>query len=327
MTGLGVGVGLMRWLNSCYRFANISLGASGLKNAGWTVTAWILPIVNLFKPYQIVNEIYKIGSLMYSGAEDWKKEHGSRLLLSWWIFCAVTHLVGTIFSKSLLPSQMHKDLSINGVIFNLTLIAFICTFSIVFAGLWFVVANTLTQRLIARAALDAQSRKLKYSGTTELSANPERAVADVPAAIRSPNVKSLDQSTAPQSEDAWYEQAYEELVNGDFAKATWARALAETCGDDAKARGVYIRLRVAYLTGATDAPLTKEAEPIKEKFKQVEEVKLAAYGRDRITRTSKRVAKNEKQRQENHEWILAGIILVGLFALFAILGSILSISS
>ncbi len=56
LTGLGVGVGLMRWLNSCYRFANISLGASGLKNAGWTVTAWILPIVNLFKPYQIVKE-------------------------------------------------------------------------------------------------------------------------------------------------------------------------------------------------------------------------------------------------------------------------------
>ena len=49
--------------------------------------------------------------------------------------------------------------------------------------------------------------------------------------------------------DALYEQALDELDSGKTSKATWARAMAEGAGDDAKTRAVYIRLRVSQLLG------------------------------------------------------------------------------
>jgi len=92
LTLIGVGLALVKWLNACYRFAKDSIGASGFKNEGWTAWAWIVPIINLFKPYQIINEIYKAGAPGYRNPDDWKKESGSGLLLTWWIFWVVTHL-------------------------------------------------------------------------------------------------------------------------------------------------------------------------------------------------------------------------------------------
>jgi hypothetical protein len=55
---------------------------------------------------------------------------------------------------------------------------------------------------------------------------------------------------AMHDDDMFYEQALDELENQQFVKATWARALAETNGDDAKSKAGYIRLRVAQLKAA-----------------------------------------------------------------------------
>ena len=54
------------------------------------------------------------------------------------------------------------------------------------------------------------------------------------------------------SDDAWYEQALDELESGQTVKAAWARALAEANGDDGKAKATYIRLRVAQLRSAQE---------------------------------------------------------------------------
>ena len=48
-------------------------------------------------------------------------------------------------------------------------------------------------------------------------------------------------------EDAWYEQALDELNSGATVKATWARAMVEGAGDDAKTKAAYIRLRLVQL--------------------------------------------------------------------------------
>lgn len=83
LTILGVGLGLVKWLNTCYGYAKETIGASGFKNEGWTAGGWIIPIFNLFKPYQVINEIYKAGSPTYAVPDGWKKESGSGLLLAW----------------------------------------------------------------------------------------------------------------------------------------------------------------------------------------------------------------------------------------------------
>ena len=68
LTLIGVGIGLVKWLNACYRFAKQTIGATGFKNEGWTAAGWIIPIFFLFKPYQIINEIY-CAAPDYSGHE------------------------------------------------------------------------------------------------------------------------------------------------------------------------------------------------------------------------------------------------------------------
>lgn len=49
-----------------------------------------------------------------------------------------------------------------------------------------------------------------------------------------------------RAEDSWYEQALDELEKGETIRGTWARALAEANGEEARAKAVYIRLRVKH---------------------------------------------------------------------------------
>ena len=51
LTWIAVGLALVKWLNSCYRYSSEGMGAIGFENDGWTTVAWIVPILNLFKPY------------------------------------------------------------------------------------------------------------------------------------------------------------------------------------------------------------------------------------------------------------------------------------
>ena len=39
LTMIGVGFGLVKWLNACYNFAKLTIGATGFKNEGWTASS------------------------------------------------------------------------------------------------------------------------------------------------------------------------------------------------------------------------------------------------------------------------------------------------
>jgi hypothetical protein len=211
LTLIGVGLGLVKWLNSCYRFAKEFIGATGFKNEKWTVVGWIIPVFNLFKPYQIINEIYKAGSQNYSRADDWKKENGSWLLLTWWIFWAVTHFFMWIFGKEMLKKSLRGDLTLLQLIGLYEIQAWLFAFSILVAALWFIVAGSLTQRFLNR------------------STKPSR------------NTVSVD-------DDHSYKTAYEEMSSGQFQTATWAKAFANAEGNQDKAKALYIKYRVEQLS-------------------------------------------------------------------------------
>ena len=85
----GVGFCLVRWLGVCYQFAKGPLKATGFKNDKWTIAAWIIPFLNFFMPYLVINEVYKTGAKNYKRGDDWKKEKQSLLLSLWWIFWIV----------------------------------------------------------------------------------------------------------------------------------------------------------------------------------------------------------------------------------------------
>lgn len=169
LTMIGVGLGLVKWLNSCYQFAKESLHATDFNQERWTVAGWIIPIFNIFKPYQVINEIYRAGSLTYNSGDDWKKERGSGLMLTWWIFWVVTHLIiVTIGRETFKNASLNGDFTIPQIIGVYEVSAWICAISIVIAGLWFVVANHLTQRLVDRSSRYAPLPKLSPSDSTSI---------------------------------------------------------------------------------------------------------------------------------------------------------------
>lgn len=267
LTMIGVGIGLVKWLNACYSCAKNSIGASGLANEGWTTWGWLIPFFNLFKPYQVIAEIYKVGSPSYAGSEDWKRESGSGALLAWWIFWAITHFIMWMMFKTIMSSNFGENATMRGAIMATQLQAWTCVVSLAIAGMWFWVANLLTQRLLDRNAISANSPPLQYAYQTPASATrsaqPAPAPVTMPATsaptriIMSSNpapTQPIDaQSPSPFDEDAVYEVVANEMDSGKMDKGLWTRLFAELDGDEKKVKIAYIKQRAEKLMAAERA--------------------------------------------------------------------------
>jgi hypothetical protein len=307
LTMIGVGLGLVKWLNSCYRFAKESLGASGFKNESWTAAGWIIPILNLFRPYQVINEIYKAGAPSYSAPDGWKKEGSSGLLLTWWIFWAVIHFVGWIMTKQLLRSSLRDDISLQQGIVLTEMQAWSCVISLIVAGLWFVVANHLTQRLLDRPSLLSSSLPGKSVGPTVGSAPATRQTSTYSTITTSPVSVALPVQppsgavsagepivvTPTESlvvdEDAIYAAIATELKTGATNEGLWTRLFAECDGDENRTRVAYIKQRAERLIAVERAraaaqSLAQEDSARSQILQQREEAMRAAARSLRVER-------------------------------------------
>lgn len=213
LTVIGVGIALVRWLDACYAYAKETLKATGFAQETWKALGWIMPIMNIFKPYQVLSEIYKAGAPDYVGGNEWKKASGSGLLLVWWIFWIVTHMILWGIAKQNLRSSFRDDLTLNQIISMSYGGIAVCVISLIVAALWFVVAGILTRRLLSRSAPVVATTA---PGNIEPSANIE---------------------------DQIYAKIADELDSGNLDKATWTKAYAASVGEDKKARSIYIKLR------------------------------------------------------------------------------------
>ncbi len=229
VTLVGVGIGLGRWLDACYTFSTSQLAASGFKHKTWTWAGWIIPIMNLFRPYQVINEIYKAGSREWATADEWRKTNSSGLLLTWWIFYAITHLIATILGRMMLTWSMKEDISVKQAIELTTASIFMCVFSVIVAILWLWVAKTITSRLLSRL------------GTATRGSNT-RGAKDSTSATP---YQSRNQYTGEKASDETYQRIAEELESGAIEKGLWTRLYAESDGDEGRTKAAYIRHRVA----------------------------------------------------------------------------------
>ena len=79
--------------------------------------------------------------------------------------------------------------------------------------------------------------------------------------------KSKDDSNAfiRKGEEAYYHQALTELESGKVNKGVYARALADSSGDEAKAQSLYLKYRVQSIAdeGAIEILEQQEQEKIK----------------------------------------------------------------
>ena len=104
-----------------------------------------------------------------------------------------------------------------------------------------------------------------YNRFTPTSVWGESARARVLNQPSGPARTAATTSINSATEDKFFEQALTEIESGQTIKAIWARSLAGAEGDDAKARALYIRLRVENLTllsaeGPTPSEIETRAE-------------------------------------------------------------------
>jgi len=153
LTTIGVGITLILWMGQCYEYAKETLKATGFAQERWKTLGWIVPFFNIFKPYQVLSEIYKVGAAGYVGGNEWKKSPGSGWLLSWWFFWVFIHWFMWFFVviERTMTRSIPYTLSLNRAIdiYHINLAIFVC--SLIVVGLWFRVVGVLTQRLFNRS--------------------------------------------------------------------------------------------------------------------------------------------------------------------------------
>jgi len=72
---------------------------------GWAVGWSFVPVMNLFKPYQVMQEIWKIST----DPENWKNQKSSLLIKWWWFFCLVDVFFGRVFSRIAIKSAFKDE--------------------------------------------------------------------------------------------------------------------------------------------------------------------------------------------------------------------------
>jgi hypothetical protein len=275
LTTLGVGLGLVRWLNACYGYAKETIGASGFKNEGWTIWGWVIPILSLFKPYQVISEIYKAGASPYTLPDGWKKASGSGALLAWWIFWLIVHIGAIGVTKLMLQDAKRVDLTLKQSIGAIEFHAWFWIVFLVVSALWLIVASQLTRRLLERKTTEegyllqdkdmaglSKKQEVLLSPTRPLNegmSNRQSAVNSAETSANRMNPLARDTATtvplpamnteSSTEEDHWA-TAMAEVDSGQRRPGVWAKAFAESEGDETKAKVAYLKARVLQLTDA-----------------------------------------------------------------------------
>lgn len=95
------GVVTIVWFMWIYRtYRNLpALGAAGLRySPGWAVGYYFIPILNLFRPYQVMQETWKASDVRYDAETNWQSLSVPALLGWWW----AVHLVSTVVGPGMI---------------------------------------------------------------------------------------------------------------------------------------------------------------------------------------------------------------------------------
>jgi TPR repeat protein len=216
LTMLCVGLALVNWLSACYKYARFEKGLVGFRQEKWIAAGWIIPLFNLVKPYQVINEIYKAGGSRGGNSEGWEKEKGSISLLLWWIFWAVTHFVFIVVGKAIFKTSNQQYIDIGKATDLYVSHSLLLVGSVIVTLLWFWVSGKLTKRLIVGGGEKIRS-------------------------------KSVAGAAFIARENGAFAEALAEFEEGRLDKGVWARAFADAGGDESKAKALYIKARAEAL--------------------------------------------------------------------------------
>lgn len=88
-----------------------TLGAEGLRfTPGWSVGWYLVPVANIWKPYQVMKEIFKVSK----NPADWKNQACGPILGWWWAFWLISYFIAQAsFRASMEAEEIHELLAAN----------------------------------------------------------------------------------------------------------------------------------------------------------------------------------------------------------------------
>ena len=101
----------IQWFRRAY--FNLHLRVNHLSHSeGWAAGCWFVPIVNLFRPYQIMKELFQETQLFLKRNEVHTREHLSMPSLSlWWTFWIINWFVGRFVLKYSMKAETIDELT------------------------------------------------------------------------------------------------------------------------------------------------------------------------------------------------------------------------
>lgn len=101
----------IRWFRRAYY--NLHLKTEYLKySEGWAAGAWFVPVLSLFRPYEIMKELYvETDCILVERAENYTSKNNNTIIGFWWALWIISSFIGNIIFRSSLDDQ-----TINGMI-------------------------------------------------------------------------------------------------------------------------------------------------------------------------------------------------------------------
>lgn len=131
----------IRWIYGAYRNLDVVARAERRYAHGWAIGSWFVPIMNLFRPKQMVNDIWRAGGRDPSDAQPgW-------LLLSWWLLYLLVSWILNVAGRSYMRAETAEEVKTGTILYFVS-----DALSVVCATLAIVIVRRATDRLDAKAA-------------------------------------------------------------------------------------------------------------------------------------------------------------------------------
>jgi hypothetical protein len=106
---IGTAIAFLMWIFSAHSNLRI-LGAEGLQfTPGWAVGYFFIPILNLFRPFQVTQEIWRASDPQAS--DSWKRGPGSVLAGFWWALWLLSEILAQFsFRMVLNPNSTLQEI-------------------------------------------------------------------------------------------------------------------------------------------------------------------------------------------------------------------------
>ena len=130
----------IRWIHAAYRNLEVVAPSEKRYSPGWAIGSWFVPIMNLFRPKQMINDVWRAG--------DAKP---GVLLLGWWLLWILSNFVVNAAGRSYMRADTPEELRTGSALYMVS-----DAMGALAAFLAILVVRRATDRLDARAAAAAQ---------------------------------------------------------------------------------------------------------------------------------------------------------------------------